>query len=97
MGLRNSPESETARIRTSEVSNFCSVACHFHSGDVSTPVDKTTMVFFPRTVPSQSIADARLEDKFKSLKPSMKFKFSKAKRAAGLLAVKSSSSSGSLE
>src|SRR5207253_7992068 len=31
-GLRKSPESETARMRTSEVSSFCRMASHFPAG-----------------------------------------------------------------
>src|SRR2546429_1883463 len=52
-GLRKSPESETARMRTSEVSSFCRMASHFPAGVLSTPVDKTTIVFFPRDARSE--------------------------------------------
>src|SRR6266436_3541826 len=95
--FRKSPASDTARTRTSEVLSFCSISCSFSTGEVSTPVERTTIVFLPGNGASQSIADARLEDKFSSAKPSVKFRLCSANSAVGLSGVKSSSSSGSFE
>src|SRR5260370_9201560 len=76
---------------------FDEILCLFSGGEVSTPVERTTTVFFPGKGASQSMVEARLDDSFNWPKQAMKFKFFSASRSIVLSGVSSRSSSGSFD
>jgi len=67
-------DSETARIRTSDVFSLASVRSQSEDDDVSIPEQRRTIVFLPGIEASQSPTTLRLADRFKSARPAMKFK-----------------------
>ena len=67
--LRMSAESETAKMLHVRGLEFFLDDCQVSGGDVSTPVESRTMVFFPGTEEIQSMVVARLADRFRSPNP----------------------------